>query len=49
VGEAELGMAWNSAPYAISVSIVRRSNEIRDLSNAIGAQNFARLQFSYSP
>jgi hypothetical protein len=49
VGEAELGMAWNSAPYGISVSIVRRSNEIRDLSNAIGAQNFARLQFSYSP
>jgi len=49
VGEAEIGLAWNSAPYAISVSVIRRSNEIRDLSNAIGAQNFARLQFSYTP
>jgi hypothetical protein len=49
VGEAEIGLAWNSAPYAISVSVIRRSNEIQDLSNAIGAQNFARLQFSYTP
>lgn len=49
VGEAELGLAWNQAPFAISVSIVRRGNEIRDLSNAVGAQNFARLQFSYTP
>lgn len=49
VGEAELGLAWNAAPFAVSVAIVRRGNEIRDLSNAIGAQNFARLQFSYTP
>lgn len=48
VSEAELGMAWNSGRFAISVFVVRRSNEIRDLSNAIGVQNFARLQFSYS-
>ncbi len=49
VEEAELGMLWQRAPFGIKASIVRRSSEIRDLSNAIGAQNFARLQFSYTP
>jgi lipid A 3-O-deacylase len=49
VGEAELGLMWNSAPYGITAAIVRRGNEINGLSNAIGAQNFARLQFTYSP
>jgi lipid A 3-O-deacylase len=49
VGEAEAGLLWQHAPYGISASIVRRSNEIRDLPNSIGAQNFARLQFSYTP
>ncbi|CAN5262232.1 hypothetical protein BH11PSE11_BH11PSE11_16180 [soil metagenome] len=49
VGEAELGIEWRSAPYAAQVALVRRGNEIDGLSNAIGAQNFARLQFSYSP
>jgi lipid A 3-O-deacylase len=48
-GEAEAGLAWNSAAYGIRLSVVRRSNEIQDLSNARGAQNFARLQFSYTP
>lgn len=48
-GEAEAGLAWNSARYGIRASIVRRSNEIHDLPNARGAQNFARLQFSYTP
>ena len=49
VGEAELGLVWTSAPYGAQVSIIRRGNEIDGLSNAIGGQNFARLQFSYSP
>jgi lipid A 3-O-deacylase len=49
VGEVEIGLAWNSASFGISAALVRRSNEINDLSNAVGAQNFARLQFSYTP
>lgn len=49
VGEAEIGVAWIRGPYGARVSIVRRSNEIADLSNAIGAQNYGRLQFSYTP
>lgn len=49
VGEAEIGVFWSHAPYGASASVVRRSNEISALSNAIGAQNFARLQFVYTP
>lgn len=49
VGEAELGWIWSSAPYGMRMSIVRRGNEIKDLPNSVGSQNFARLQFSYSP
>jgi lipid A 3-O-deacylase len=49
VGEAELGLAWNHAPYGVNASVVRRSNEIRGLPNSIGAQNFVRLIFSYTP
>jgi hypothetical protein len=49
VGEVELGWVWQSSVWATQVSIVRRSNEIRSLPNAEGAQSFARLQFSYTP
>jgi lipid A 3-O-deacylase len=49
VGEAELGMQWRGAQYGARISVVRRSNEIEGLPNSIGAQNFARLQFSYTP
>lgn len=49
VGEAEIGVNWASRHAGVTVGIVRRSNEIRGLSNAIGAQNFLRLQLSYTP
>ena len=49
VGEVELGLQWSGAQYGARISIVRRGNEIDGLSNAIGGQNFARLQFSYTP
>jgi hypothetical protein len=49
VGEAELGLAWLRGPYGVNASVVRRSNEIRGMSNAIGGQNFVRLIFSYTP
>lgn len=49
VGEAEVGMAWNDGPYGLRLSLVRNGNEIRDLPNSLGMQNFIRLQFSYVP
>lgn len=49
VGEIEIGLAWQRAPFALVAAIVRRSTEIRDLSNAAGAENFARLRFAYTP
>jgi lipid A 3-O-deacylase len=47
VGELELGFQWRSNDYGLFASIVRRSSAIKDLSNALGAQNFARVQFIY--
>lgn len=47
VGEAEAGVAWNRMPVEAGVSIVRRSNEIRDLPSSVGAQTFARLHLRY--
>lgn len=48
VGELELGYQWQSGRYGLSAAVLRRSSEIKQLSNAIGAQNFARLQFNYA-
>lgn len=48
-GEAEAGVVWRRGQFGIQAGLVRRSNEIRGLPNSIGAQNFLRLQFSYSP
>lgn len=49
VGEAEIGAVWADGAYGARIGLVRRSNEIRDLANSIGAQNYLRLQFSYKP
>lgn len=49
VGEAEIGVVWNSAPFGVKLGFVRRGNEVDDLPNSSGAQNFLRLQFSYAP
>lgn len=49
VGEVELGVRYQYRRYTISASVVRRGNEIAALSNAIGAQNFARLQLVIAP
>lgn len=49
VGEAEAGVVWRLAPYAIRASVIRRSNEVRGLTNSQGSQNIGSLQFSYSP
>ncbi len=49
VGEAELGVLWSRKPWGFSASVVRRSSEVDGLSNAFGAQSYARFVFSYSP
>ena len=49
VGELELGAEWRSGSLGLRASVIRRGNEIKGLENAIGAQNFVRLQFLYSP
>jgi lipid A 3-O-deacylase len=49
VGEYEAGLTWAERHLAATVAFVRRGNEIRDLSNAVGAQSFLRLQFTYTP
>jgi|GEM_PF-887586 len=51
VGEAEAGLAWtsDSGRVGLRASVVRRSNEVDGLSNAIGAQNFARILFTWTP
>ena len=48
-GNAEVGVAWSRGPFVATLALVRRGNEIRDLSNSVGAQNYLHLQFSYSP
>jgi hypothetical protein len=48
VGEAELGLAWSNGKYGITAAVVRRSNEIDGLPSSIGAQNFARLLFTFA-
>ncbi|OWW23072.1 lipid A deacylase LpxR family protein [Noviherbaspirillum denitrificans] len=49
VASAEAGVAWQRAPFAATFAIVRRGNEIRDLPNSIGAQNYVHMQFSWTP
>lgn len=49
IGEAEAGVVWRRGPYGINAGLVRRGNEIRGLPASVGAQNFLRLQFSYTP
>jgi len=49
VGEAEIGLAWAGGPYGARIGLVRRGNEIKDLPNSVGAQNYVRMEFSYTP
>lgn len=48
-GSAEAGMVLNRGPFGARLALVRRGNEIRDLPNSTGAQNYLHLQFSYTP
>lgn len=49
VFEGEIGIAWRGTQFGASLSIVRRGSEIQNLPTSAGAQNFARLLFSYTP
>lgn len=49
VGETEIGLRIQHGKIGFSASILRSGNEIADLSNAIGAQNFVRLQLVLTP
>jgi hypothetical protein len=49
VSEVEAGLVWNRGQYGVHASIIRRGNEIRELPDSTGAQNFVRLQFVYTP
>ena len=49
IGAAEAGVMWTGAAFSAKAAFVRRSNEIKDLPNSIGAQNYLSLQFSYTP
>ena len=47
-GEAELGVQWQSPQWALRVSVVRRGNEIKGLSEAEGRQDFLRLSYAFT-
>jgi lipid A 3-O-deacylase len=49
VPEAEAGFVWNGTSFGILLSIVYRGNEIKDLSDSVGEQDFVRLTIFYSP
>jgi hypothetical protein len=48
-GEAEAGLQWQGGRWAVRVSVLVRSNEIRGLSESDGRQDFMRVAISYSP
>ena len=47
-GEAELGMQWQSPQWALRISVIRRSNEIKGLSESLGQQDFLRLSIAFT-
>lgn len=47
-GELELGMQWQAPQWALRVSVVRRGNAIRGLSEADGQQDFLRLSIAFT-
>lgn len=49
VGEAQIGLAWTGKNAGATLALVRRGNEIRDMPDSTGAQNYLQLQFFYAP
>lgn len=48
VPEVELAYVYQGSEWRIHASVIRRGNEIAELSNAKGAQNFAKVQLDFS-
>lgn len=48
VPEAELAYVYQGTEWRFYASVIRRGNEIAELSNAKGAQNFAKVQLDFS-
>ncbi len=48
-GEAEAGVQWQGGRWALRMSVVTRSNEIRGAVDSQGRQDFVRLSISYTP
>ncbi|MEK0428112.1 MAG: hypothetical protein RL001_639 [Pseudomonadota bacterium] len=47
-GEAELGVQWQSPEWSLRISVIRRSNEIKGLSESLGQQDFLRLSIAFA-
>ncbi len=48
-GELAIGTVWEKRRWAIEASFIRRGNEIGQLADALGRENFIRLLFTYTP
>lgn len=48
VPELEFGYQYRGDTWGFYASVLRRGSEIKELSNAKGAQNFAKLQLTYA-
>lgn len=48
-GEIAIGTVWQKRRWAIEASLIRRGNEIGELADALGREDFVRLQFTYTP
>ena len=46
--EAELAYVYQGSEWRMHFAVVRRGNEIAELSNSKGAQNFAKVQLDFS-
>lgn len=47
-GEVELGVQWQSPQWALRISVIRRSNEIKGLNESLGQQDFLRLSIAFA-
>jgi hypothetical protein len=47
IPEFELGYHYRQLAWGVSASLVRRQSEIKELTPAVGNQNFAKIRFTY--
>jgi hypothetical protein len=49
IPELEIGYQYRGDTWGFYASVIRRGSEIKELSNAKAAQNFAKIQLIYAP